>query len=99
MNRDSPDGVGYFETLELLRDSYPDQVCHNPSGISVKTENNLPIGNIIVDITPEFGVVCLNSKNENGCPDLQNRVFPHFSGSFIQKSKKFEKGKLVLSKR
>ena len=71
MNRDSPDGVGDFETLETLSEMYPEQVCRNPSGISVKTENNLPIGNIKVEITPEFGVACINSQNENDCPDLQ----------------------------
>ena len=70
-------GEGDFETLEAIKNSYPSQVCNNPSGIQAELSGtNLPYGRggNSVEISPDLGLICQNSQQSNGtCRDYRIR--------------------------
>jgi len=37
---DEPDGVGDFETLDVIQSQHPSAICERPLAISVKTDGN-----------------------------------------------------------
>ena len=77
VNRDKPTGAGDIETLQLIRRENPEDIaCQNPTKIDVRAaRTNEQIGKyeLNLEMGPNFGVQCLNAKNNGACIDMKIR--------------------------
>lgn len=76
-DRDNPSGKGDYETLELLRETSPENICPKPINIDVVEvitgASYLTYGQNVV-IGPDIGFYCVNDE-QNGelCEDYKIR--------------------------
>ena len=69
-NVDSPNtGDGDIESFKIIKQKFPTLVCEKPEGIQAQLSTSmLPFGrgNNTLFISPQEGLICLNSDQENG---------------------------------
>ena len=76
-DRDDPTGKGDFETLDYLRQEFPNEICRLPSAVDARltgTDTHHPVSGVVATANELEGFFCENQYQLSGrCLDFEVR--------------------------